>query len=133
MTDDPKTVTGFEFDALPGDAPAASLPAEPALTPTGKPERKKRGSKKAAKPERKKRGPRRVQATIEAPTDRAAVFVTNTPRAGESAEQTRARGSHKPRYVKADLPAEFDFIRQMMELTEPTRKRVLAILNKVFG
>ena len=119
MTDDPKTVTGFEFDALPGDAPAVQ-PAEPALTPTGKPERKKRGSKKAAKPERKKRGPRRVQPAAE-------------PIAEVSVAEPPVKKTRKPRYVKADLPAEFDFIRQMMELTEPTRKRVLAILNKVFG
>ena len=125
MTDDPKTVTGFEFDALPGDAPAVQ-PAEPALTPTGKPERKRRGPKpKAAKPERKKRGPRRVQPAAEPVAETAA-----EPPAKILFDGLK---THKPRYVKADLPAEFDFIRQMMELTEPTRKRVLAILNKVFG
>ena len=118
MTDDPKTVTGFEFDALPGDAPAVQ-PAEPA--PAAPAERKKRGPKpKAAKPERKKRGPRRVQPAAE---PMAEVAVAEPP----------VKKTRKPRYVKADLPAEFDFIRQMMELTEPTRKRVLTILNKVFG
>ena len=75
---------------------------------------------KVAKPERKKRGPRRVQPAAE---PMAEVAVAEPP----------VKKTRKPRYVKADLPAEFDFIRQMMELTEPTRKRVLAILNKVFG
>ena len=126
MTDDPKTVTGFEFDALPGDAPAVQ-PAEPA--PAAPAERKKRGPKpKAAKPERKKRGPRRVQPA----SDGRATSATPEPMA-ETAAEPPVKKTRKPRYVKADLPAEFDFIRQMMELTEPTRKRVLAILNKVFG
>ena len=37
------------------------------------------------------------------------------------------------REPKADLAPEFGYIKQFMAMSEPTRKRVLAVLNKVFG
>lgn len=119
MTDDTKTT--FEFDPLPGDAKPAAVETAPT-----KPERKRRT--KPAKPERKKRGPRRVQPAE--PLAQLAAIVTNTPRAGESAEQTKARTRRR---TVAEQPVEYAFIRQLLDMTEPTRKRVLAALKGVFG
>lgn len=106
----------FEFDPLPGDAPAPAMPAPTEPAP-------KRG--RPAKPERKsKRGPRRVVPTNAIQTPPAAENVlTNDVQ----------KPPRKKREPKADLGPEFGFIKQFMELTEPTRKRVLAVLNKVFS
>ena len=119
MNDKPETT--FEFDPLPGDATVTTAQEKP---PAPNPAKKKRD--KAAKPERKKRGPRRVApqqqvvtgVNVDAATGTATVTVA-TPR--------------KKREPKADLAPEFGYIKQFMAMSEPTRKRVLAVLNKVFG
>ena len=120
--EDPKPAD-FEFDALPGDKPAAGEPATDAPK-----EGKKRGPKKGSK--RKVRGPRRVAP--QEPIAEVATIITNTPRAGESLEATLARTDRrKTRKVSVD-PPELTFIQLMMHLNEKQRERVLHVLNKVF-
>ena len=126
MTDDPKTT--FEFDPLPGDAPASAMPAPTEPAP-------KRG--RPAKPERKsKRGPRRVRASPCDPqpiTPLQEVFKATQEEGVKAAVADMYKKPRKKREPKADLGPEFGFIKQFMELPEPTRKRVLAVLNKVFS
>lgn len=121
MTDDPKTT--FEFDPLPGDA--AAEPPKP-TEPVPK-------KQKAVKPERKKkRGPRRVEPQAAAPilTGMQEARIESGFHEGAA---TAPKPSRKKREAKADLAPEFDFIRRLMAETEPTRRRIMAVLNKVFG
>lgn len=127
MTDETKPTT-FEFDPLPGDSlggpggvPKPDSPAE-----GGQVERPKRGRPaKAGKVERKKRGPRRV------------AVATTGPQLEASSAAVATTGSQKPerkkRQPKSDLPPEYAIIRQMLDMSESVRKRVLAALDKVFG
>jgi len=131
MTDETKPA--FEFDPLPGDSPAEGglggpgglpKPEEPAAG--GQVERPKRGRPaKAGKPERKKRGPRRVSVATTDP--QTAAPETVVPTTGPQ------KPERKKRQPKSDLPPEYAIIRQMLDMSESVRKRVMAALDKVFG
>ena len=114
-----KLETTFEFDPVPGDATVTTAQEK---TPATDPAKKKRG--KATKPERKKRGPRRV-----VPTNAVQIL----PAAENVLTNEVQKPPRKKREPKPDLAPEFGYIKQFMAMSEPTRKRVLAVLNKVFG
>ena len=120
MNDKPETT--FEFDPLPGDATVTTAQEK---TPATDPAKKKRG--KATKPERKKRGPRRVVSVQVTPGGSPPYPQINT------ITVATVKPSRKKREPKPDLAPEFDYIKQFLTMSEPTRKRVLAVLNKVFG
>ena len=111
--------TTFEFDPLPGDTMPAQTQANP-------PAKKKRD--KAAKPERKKRGARRV-----APQQQVTGITIADTTGAATVTAAAVKPARKKREPKADLAPEFGYIKQFMAMSEPTRKRVLAVLNKVFG
>lgn len=115
MTDDPKPA--FEFDPLPGDpnAPASEKPL----------------AKDKKKTERKKRGPRRV--VVPPGSNAMAEAQAGTKAAVDAALGRVAKSERKKHTSKPERPPEFSFIKQFMELTEATRKRVLAALNEIFS
>lgn len=123
MNDKPETT--FEFDPLPGDEAAPKEPPDSSSNPASK--TKKKGATKPAA--RKKRGPRRVEP------QQQAVTGVNVDAATGTATVTVATSKlpRKKREPKPDLAPEFGYIKQFMAMSEPTRKRVLAVLNKVFG
>ena len=121
MNDKPETT--FEFDPLPGDEAAPKEPPDSSSNPASK-TKKKDATKPAA---RKKRGPRRV-----APQQQiTGISIADTT--GSWVATAAVKPARKKREPKADLAPEFGYIKQFMAMSEPTRKRVLAVLNKVFG
>ena len=132
MNDKPETT--FEFDPLPGDATVTTAQEKTATDPATDPAKKKHG--KATKPERKKRGPRRVRASPCEPqpiTPLQEAFKASQEEGVKTAVANMYKKPRKKREPKADLAPEFGYIKQFMTMSEPTRKRVLAVLNKVFG
>ena len=113
--EDPKPAD-FEFDALPGDKPAAGEPATDAPK-----EGKKRGPKKGSK--RKARGPRRVAP--QDPIAQVAAIVEDAPAPKRKQRKQHAGGKHSL--------DEYDLIGQMMLLSPTKRAHMLLVLNKVFG
>ena len=88
-----------------------ALPGKTAPAPAAPVERPKRGPKKGSKRARK----------VAVPTVADSILCADRP-----SRLGHARGS-------AELSVEYDLIRQLMGMNDATRKRVLLILNKVFG